>query len=115
LWSSLPDDELLSVAETGRLRDADVLEAQTRRMLADPRAESLVTSFAFQWLRVHKIDGIKPDPMIFPFFDASLRDAFREEMRLFIGEVFKEDKSVLELMTADYTYMNERLALHYGV
>jgi hypothetical protein len=115
LWSSLPDEELLDAAASSRLREPEVLEAQTRRMLADPRAESLVTNFAFQWLRVRKIDGIEPDPKIFPFFDASLRDAFREEMRLFIGEVFKEDKSVLDLMTADYTYLNERLALHYGV
>jgi hypothetical protein len=115
LWSSVPDDALLEAAASGRLSDEAVLEAQVARMLADPKAEALVTNFAFQWLRVHKIDGIQPDPMIFPNFDASLRDAFREEMRLFIGSVFKEDLSVLALMTADHSFVNERLALHYGI
>jgi hypothetical protein len=115
LWSSLPDDELLALAAEGRLGEGAVLEAQVARMLADPRAEALVTNFAFQWLRVNKIDGVEPDPRIFPNFDPSLRDAFREEMRLFIGSVFEEDRSVLELLTADTTFLNERLALHYGV
>jgi hypothetical protein len=115
LWSSVPDDELVAVAAEGRLSAPEELEAQTRRMLADPRAESLVTNFAFQWLRVHKVAGIEPDPRLFPNFDPSLKDAFREEMRLFLGDIFAADKSVLEIMTGDETFVNERLALHYGI
>jgi mono/diheme cytochrome c family protein len=115
LWSSVPDEELIEVAAAGRLGDPEALDAQVERMLADPRAETLTTNFAFQWLRVNGIDDVDPDPTIFPEFNDSLRQAFKEEMRLFIGSVFSEDRSVLELMTADYTFVNERLARHYGV
>ena len=115
LWSSVPDEELVAVAGEGRLSDSEVLDAQVDRMLADPRAEALVTSFAFQWLRVNGIDDIDPDPTVFPEFNESLRQAFKEEMRLFIGSVFQEDRSIIDLMTADYTYVNERLARHYGI
>jgi hypothetical protein len=115
LSGHLPDDELLGVAEKGRFSDAKVLEAQVRRLLADPKSKSLVTSFAFQWLRVRGIDTIDPDAVIFPNFDEGLRDAFRKEMELFVDSVLREDRSVLDLLTADFTYVNERLALHYGI
>jgi mono/diheme cytochrome c family protein len=115
LSGRLPDDELLGVAEKNRLSDAKVLEAQVRRLLADPKSKSLVTSFAFQWLRVRGIDTIDPDAVIFPNFDDGLRDAFRKEMELFVDSVLREDRSVLDLLTADFTYVNERLALHYGI
>jgi mono/diheme cytochrome c family protein len=115
LWSSVPDEELLDVAAAGGLGDKATLEAQVRRMLADPRSESLTTNFAFQWLRLHAMDTMTPDPSIFPYYDTSLRDAFREEMRLFIDSIFREDQSVLGLMNANYTFVNERLALHYGI
>jgi hypothetical protein len=115
LSGRLPDDELLGVAEKNRLSDAKVLEAQVRRLLADPKSKSLVTSFAFQWLRVRGIDTIDPDAVIFPNFDDGLRDAFRKEIELFVDSILREDRSVLELLTADHTFVNERLALHYGI
>jgi mono/diheme cytochrome c family protein len=110
-----PDDELLDVAEKGRLSDGKVLDAQVRRLLADPRSKSLVTSFAFQWLKVRAIDNIDPDAVVFPGFDESLRDAFRREIELFVDSILREDRSVLDLLTADHTFVNERLALHYGI
>jgi mono/diheme cytochrome c family protein len=110
-----PDDALLAVAERGRLADAAVLQAETRRLLADPRAKTLVTSFAFQWLKLRGIDDIDPDAIVFPNFDDSLRDAFRRELELFVEAVFREDRSVLDLLSADFTFVNERLALHYGI
>jgi mono/diheme cytochrome c family protein len=115
LWSSLPDDELLETAESGDLRDPDVLRAQVQRMLADPRSESLSTNFGFQWLDVNGMDEIDPDPVVYPNFDGNLRIAFREEMRLFLNSVIQEDRSVMDFLNADYTYLNERLAKHYGV
>ena len=115
LTSRLPDDELLGVAEKNRLADPQVLEAQVRRLLADPRSKSLVTSFAFQWLKVRAIDTIDPDAVLFPNFDDGLRDAFRREMELFVDSILREDRSVLDLLTADHTFVNERLALHYGI
>ena len=115
LWSSIPDDQLLRLAEQGRLRQPKVLQAQVRRMLADPRSESLVTNFGFQWLHLGGLDTADPDPNIFPDFDADLRASFREEMRLFMDSVLRGDQSVLKLLTADYTFVNERLARHYGV
>jgi mono/diheme cytochrome c family protein len=115
LTARLPDDELLDVAEKGRLADAAVLDSQVRRLLADPRSKSLVTSFAFQWLKVRAIDNIDPDAVLFPNFDDSLRDAFRREMELFVESILHEDRSVLDLLTADHTFVNERLALHYGI
>jgi hypothetical protein len=92
-----------------------VLEQQVKRMLADPRSKALVTNFAFQWLRVRDLDKIDPDTFIFPNFDAALKNAFRKEMELFVGSIFEEDRSVMDLMNADYTFLNERLALHYGI
>jgi len=115
LWSSVPDGALLEIAEQGRLHEPDVLRAQMRRMLADPRAEALVTNFAFQWLRVDDVDGVEPDPVLFPNFTADLREAFKTEMRLFLAGILLDGGSVLDLLDADYTYANERLALHYDL
>jgi len=115
LWSQGPDDALLDLAVKGRLTDPVVLEQQVKRMLADPRAKALVNNFAFQWLRVRDLDKIDPDSFIFPNFDAGLKNAFRKEMELFVGSVFEEDRSVMDLMTANYTFVNERLAAHYGI
>jgi mono/diheme cytochrome c family protein len=110
-----PDDELLGVAEKGRLADAKVLDDQVRRLLAGPKSRSLVTNFAFQWLRVRAIDNIDPDANLFPNFDENLRGAFRKEIELFVESILREDRSVLDLLNADYTFVNERLALHYGI
>jgi hypothetical protein len=115
VWSSIPDDELLNLAAAGKLNDARTLEQQVRRMLADPRADSLVTNFAAQWLYLRDIDAKRPDEILFPDFDETLRQAFRRETELFLGSVFREQRSVLELLTANYTFLNERLATHYGV
>jgi mono/diheme cytochrome c family protein len=115
LWSSLPDDQLLEVAAAGKLKDPAVLEQQVRRMLADPRSESLVTNFAEQWLFLRDIGAKQPDELLFPDFDESLRDAFREEADLFLDSVLRSDRSVLDLLAADYTFVNERLAQHYGI
>lgn len=115
LWSSLPDDPLLDAAGRGDLRRPAGLEAQVRRMLADPRAENLVTNFAGQWLHLRKLDEVVPDLRLFPDFDDNLRQAFRRETELFIGEIVREDRSIGELLHADYTYLNERLAKHYGI
>ena len=110
-----PDDELLTVAERGTLTMPAVLEAQVRRLLADPRSESLVSSFAFQWLKMRALEEIDPDPIIFPNFDDSLRVAFRREIELFVDSILRQDRPVLELLTANHTFVNERLALHYGI
>jgi mono/diheme cytochrome c family protein len=115
LWSSLPDDQLLGLAGKGELHKPKVLEAQVRRMLADPRANALVTNFAFQWLNVHGLEQVDPDPNIFPEFTTDLVPAFERELELFIGSVFDEDQSIIRLLDGDYTYLNERLALHYGI
>lgn len=115
LTGGLPDDELLKAAEQGTLADPKVLEAQMRRLLAAPGSQSLVTTFAFQWLKLRALDEIEPDPAIFPNFDDSLRDAFRTELNLFIRSILTEDRSVLDLLNADHTFVNERLALHYGI
>jgi mono/diheme cytochrome c family protein len=115
IWSSIPDDELLDVAAAGRLKDPKVLEQQVRRMLADPRAESLVTNFAAQWLYLRDIAAKQPDEILFADFDETLRTAMQRETELFIGSVFKENRSVLDLLRANYTFLNERLARHYGV
>jgi mono/diheme cytochrome c family protein len=115
LWSSIPDDQLLTLAEQGKLHQPTVLKAQVRRMLADPRSESLVTTFGFQWLHLGSLDTIDPDPNIFPEFDPALRSAYREEMRLFLGSVMHGDQSVLQLLNGDYTFVNERLARQYGI
>jgi hypothetical protein len=117
LWSSLPDEELLELAESQRLSDANVLTAQVRRMLADERAKSLTEDFAFQWLGIGQLDEIVPDRGQFPHASGLLdpRDLLKEELRLFIDSVFREPRSVVELLTADYTFLNERLAMHYGI
>ncbi|MGH8258804.1 MAG: DUF1592 domain-containing protein, partial [Steroidobacteraceae bacterium] len=115
LWSQGPDEQLLELAQAGRLHDPAVLDSQVHRMLADPRAESLVTNFAFQWLEVDGMDKIDPDKFEYPFFDEDLRSAFREEMKLFIGSVLLKDLDVRDLLTADWTYVNGRLALQYGI
>jgi cytochrome c553 len=115
IWSSIPDDELLDAAAAGRLKDPKVLEQQVRRMLADRRAESLVTNFAAQWLYLRDIAAKQPDEILFADFDETLRTAMQRETELFIGSIFKENRSVLDLLTANYTFLNERLARHYGV
>jgi hypothetical protein len=115
LWSSVPDDELLDEAAAGRLHDPAALERQVRRMLADPRSQALVTNFAAQWLHLRNLDAITPDMRLFPDFDHNLRQAFRRETELFFESVLREDRSVLDLLRADYTFLNERLARHYGI
>jgi mono/diheme cytochrome c family protein len=115
LWSSIPDDELLDAAAAGRLKDPKLLEQQVRRMLADPRSESLVTNFAAQWLYLRDIAAKQPDEILFADFDETLRSAMQRETELFIGSVFRENRSVLDLLRANYTFLNERLARHYGV
>ena len=115
LWSSIPDDELLAAAEQGRLRDPEVLTAQVRRMLADPRTGALVDNFGGQWLYLRNMPLVTPDPQAFPDFDGNLREAMAREMTLFLDSQIREDRSVLDLLTADYTFVNERLAEHYGM
>jgi mono/diheme cytochrome c family protein len=115
IWSSIPDDELLSVAEAGRLRDPQTLARQVRRMLADAKSEALVTNFPGQWLQIRNLRSATPDKNDFPDFDDTLRQAFERELYLFVGSIIREDRSALELLTADYTFVNERLARHYGI
>ena len=115
LWSSIPDDTLLDVAARGGLRNPRVLERQVRRMLVDPRAKALVENFAGQWLELRNLRDVSPDPRIFTDFDDNLRLAFMRETELFIEAQLREDRSVLELLGADYSFLNERLASHYGV
>ena len=115
LWSSIPDDELTSLAGRGRLRERSVLEAQVRRMLADPRAQALVTNFAGQWLQLRNLRSSAPDKEEFPDFDDNLRQSFQQETELFFDSIIREDRSVLELLTADFTFVDERLAKHYGI
>lgn len=115
LWSSIPDDELLDLAIRGELSRPEVLEKQTRRMLADPRSSNLVTNFAGQWLHLRKLEAFRPDARLYPDFDDNLRQAFRQETELFLESVIRNDRSVLELLHADYTFLNERLAKHYGI
>ena len=116
LWSSIPDDELLTVASEGRLHEAGVLEHQVRRMLVDQRSQALVKNFAGQWLLLRNLEssGLLSVPL-FPNFDGALREGFRRETELFFESIAKEDRSVLDLLTADYTFVNERLAKHYGI
>ncbi|MCY4028945.1 MAG: DUF1592 domain-containing protein [Acidobacteria bacterium] len=115
LWSSIPDDELLHLAEAGRLRDPAVLEQQVRRMLTDERSRVLVDSFAAQWLHLRRMRTVTPDVLAFPGFDDNLRDALVRETELFVESQIREDRSVVNLLTADYTFVNERLARHYGI
>ncbi len=115
LWSSIPDDELLDAATRGRLRKGDELDRQVRRMLADPKSQALVSNFAGQWLHIRNLRNTTPDKNDFPDFDDNLRQAFEQELDLFVGSIIAEDRSVLDLMTADYTFVNERLAKHYRI
>ena len=115
LWSSIPDDELLRVAASGTLRQPAVLERQVRRMLADRRADALINNFFEQWLYLRNMGSVRPDPARFPTFDDSLRVAFQQETRLFLESQVREDRPITELLTANYTFVNERLARHYGM
>jgi hypothetical protein len=115
LWSQGPDEALLTVAEQGRLRDPAVYAQQVERMFADPRSKSLVTNFAFQWLGVRRVDSIDPDPRLYPNFDEDLRNAFRSEMEHFLDSILRADRSVVDLLSAEHTFVNERLARHYGI
>jgi mono/diheme cytochrome c family protein len=115
LWSAAPDDELLDLAGQGKLHEHAVLERQVKRMLADSRADALVDNFAEQWLFLRNLKNSSPDPQIFPDFDDNLRQAMREETKLFFQSIVREDRSVMDLLNADYTFVNERLARHYGI
>ena len=115
LWSSIPDDQLLAAASSGDLGRAEGLERQVRRMLADPRAANFATNFAGQWLRLRSLESFSPNARLFPDFDDNLRQALRTETELFVESIVSEDRSVLDLIRADYTYLNERLAKHYRI
>ena len=115
LWSSMPDEELFSLAAAKKLRDPAVLEAQVKRMLADPKSAAFVANFTGQWLELRNLSAATPDPKQFPGFDEALRGSIRREPELFFANLLKEDRSVLELLDADYTFLDERLAKHYGI
>ncbi|HTV80860.1 MAG TPA: DUF1592 domain-containing protein [Steroidobacteraceae bacterium] len=115
LWAGPPDDELIKVAAAGSLHQQPVLDAQVRRMLKDPRAHTLVTDFAFEWLNIHGLELVDPDTNLFPDFTKDLEPAFEKEIELFVGSVFDSDASVMELLTSNRTFLNERLALHYHI
>ena len=115
LWSSIPDDELREAAARGKLHDPAALEQQVQRMLRDPRSKALVDNFASRWLELSKLSGVVPDTELYPEFDENLRDAMEQETRLFVGSQIRENRSVVELLTADYSFLNERLAAHYGL
>jgi hypothetical protein len=115
LWSSMPDEELLSVAESGRLSEAPVLAAQVDRMLADPRASEFAANFAGQWLETRNLDGVKPDPDLFKEWTPQLRDAMKTETTMFFEHVLRENRPITDFLNASYTFLNERLAAHYGI
>ena len=116
LWSTIPDDELLSLAESGQLRQASTLDAQVRRMIADPRSDAMIENFVGQWLQLRNLESrVKPDFLLFPDFDDNLRKSFRKETELLFADVLREGRPVQELVTAKYTFVNERLARHYGI
>ena len=115
LWSSTPDDELMGLAASKRIRDPQVLEQQVKRMLQDPRSAALVQNFAGQWLELRNLDDYKPDPKFYPTYDDELAAAMKRETELFVTNVFREDRSILDLLTGDYTFVNERLAKLYGI
>jgi hypothetical protein len=115
LWSSIPDDTLLDVASRGQLKDPVVLEKQVRRMLADPKSRALVDNFAGQWLQLRNVRSVLPNSDEFPDFDDNLRQSFRKETELLFDSIIREDRNVLDLLRADYTFVNERLARHYGI
>jgi hypothetical protein len=115
LWSSIPDDELLDLADAGKLKTPAVLERQVRRMLDDPRSEALVQNFAGQWLQLRNLAEVTPDPDVFSEFDDDLRFAIRRETELLFESILRDDRSVLDLLDSDYTFVNERLAKHYDI
>ncbi len=115
LWSSIPDEELIALAEKGKLKDPAVLDHQVQRMMADRRAEALVSNFAGQWLSLRNLKLLSPDPDMFPDYDDNLREGFERESELFFADMLREDRSVLDMLRADFTYVNERLAKHYGI
>jgi mono/diheme cytochrome c family protein len=115
LWSSLPDEPLIALAAQGKLKQPAVLEQQVRRMLADPRSKTLIDNFAEQWLHLRNLKNSNPDLAAFPDFDDNLRQAMKEETELFFNSIMREDRSVMDLLNADYTFVNERLARHYGI
>jgi mono/diheme cytochrome c family protein len=115
LWSSIPDDELITLASQNKLHEAPVLEKEVRRMLADPKSDSLVVNFAGQWLNIRALQVTEPVAALYPDFDDNLRAAMRKEMELFVGSVVHDDRSVIDLLNGNYTYVNERLAKHYGI
>jgi mono/diheme cytochrome c family protein len=115
LWSSIPDEELLALAEQTKLKDPAVLNAQIKRMLADRKSEALTKNFAGQWLFLRNLQSSRPDNKTFPDFDDNLRQAFRKETEMFVDSIVREDRNVIDLLTADFTYVNERLARHYGI
>lgn len=115
LWSSIPDDELLTLAERGKLKEPAVLDHEIQRMLKDPRSEALVDNFGGQWLYLRNLRLVSPDPTAFPDFDDNLRNAFEQETKLFLESTLREDRSVLDLLNADYTFLNDRLARHYQI
>ena len=115
LWSSIPDEELLLIAEEGNLKKPEILSAQIDRMLTDPKARALVDNFGGQWLHLRNVQDWTPDPERYDYFDNSLRYAFQQETELFIANMIKEDRSILDLIDADYTFVNERLAEYYGI
>ncbi len=115
LWSSIPDDQLLDLAERGQLKDPVILEQEVQRLLDDGRSKALVINFGGQWLQLRNLAAVSPDPEIFPYFDDNLREAFREETELFLESLLREDRSILDLLNADHTFVNERLARHYGI
>jgi len=115
LWSSIPDDELLNAAQKKTLQQPGVLERQVKRMLADPRSAALVSDFAGQWLHIRNVAGFRPSPELLFHFDDNLRQAFERETELFVESIIREDRSVLDMLDADYTFLNERLAKHYGI
>ncbi len=115
LWSSLPDEELFDCAARGALKDPAVLEKQTRRMLKDQKAQALADNFASQWLTLRNLDTFTPDPDYFPDFNENLRTAMRQETSLFFQAIVREDRSIMDFLDADFTYLNEPLARHYGI
>ncbi|PYS42163.1 MAG: hypothetical protein DMG14_04855 [Acidobacteria bacterium] len=115
LWNTGPDDELLTLAAAGGLTKPRALEKQVRRMMTDSKASSLVTSFAMKWLNIADLDAVKPDPMLFPEFNEQLRRDFSKEAEYFLSSILLEDRSIVDLLTADHTFLNERLARHYGI
>ncbi len=115
LWSSIPDDELVALASQGKLHEDDVLQQQVRRMIEDPRSKAFIENFTGQWLNVRGMQASEPVVDLFPDFDSTLRQAFKQEIELFFASIIHEDRSILDLLTADYTFVNERLAKHYGI